>query len=88
MPGGKTSLMTAGVRMSTRGNTADNNFGDKKNGGASTIGNIITTNKVLSARRHPFMFDVRGGTIVGGVGKIQTMAAMMSDGVNTNITYP
>lgn len=74
---GKAKTMAAGSRVGQ----AINNYGDKKNGGASTVGNIIFTNNALSARRHPWLFDSRGGTIVGGVGMLNVDAAMHSDGV-------
>ena len=40
--------MIAGTRL---GNALDN-YGDKKNGGASTVGNVVFTNNALGARSH------------------------------------
>ena len=81
MPGGKAATMTAGVRTQQRANPAIPNYGDKKNGGAATVGNIIFNNNVLAARPHPWLFAPRGGLIVGGgVGMLHVHAY--------EITYP
>jgi hypothetical protein len=74
MPGGKAATMTAGVRTQQRANPAIPNYGDKKNGGANTVGNIVFNNKVLSSRPHPWIFASRGGLIVGGVGMLHADA--------------
>ena len=53
----KARTMTAGARF----NTAFNNYGDKKNGGASTVGNWLPTNKSLASRgvKHPYVIAPR-----------------------------
>lgn len=68
----KARTMTAGARF----NTAFNNYGDKKNGGASTVGNWLPTNKALAARgvKHPYVIAPRGGLIMGGVGMLHVNA--------------
>lgn len=76
----KARTMTAGARF----NTAFNNYGDKKNGGASTVGNWLPTNGALASRgvKHPYVIAPRGGLIMGGVGMLQVNAARFSRGFN------
>jgi len=80
--------MTAGARLTNKVNTADNNYGDKKNGGASTVGVILPTNGALAARviKHPYVINNRGGLIMGGVGMLQVNAAKHSDGFKLSWT--
>ena len=68
----KARTMTAGARF----NTAFNNYGDKKNGGASTVGTWLPTNSALASRgvKHPYVIDPKGGLIMGGVGMLQIKA--------------
>lgn len=78
----KARIMTAGTRITNRSNTADNNYGNKKNGGASTVGVRLPTNGALAARviKHPYKIDLRGGLIMGGVGMLHVNASKHSDG--------
>lgn len=78
----KARTMTAGARLTSKVNTVDNNYGDKKNGGASTTGRTIFTNSVLAARgvQHPYKISNRGGLIMGGVGMIHVDASKHADG--------
>ena len=78
----KARTMTAGARLTSKVNTADDNYGDKKNGGASTTGRTVFTNSVLAARgvKHPYKIYNRGGLIMGGVGMIHVDASKHADG--------
>ena len=80
--------MTAGARLTNKVNTADNNYGDKKNGGASGVGVILHTNGALAARviKHPYVINNRGGLIMGGVGMLHVNAAKHSDGFKLSWT--
>ena len=72
--------MIAGTRL---GNAIDN-YGDKKNGGANTIGNVTFTNNSLAARSHPWNYFPKGGLIIGGVGRMAAISARIDGG---NIGY-
>ena len=78
----KARTMTAGARLTSKVNTADDNYGDKKNGGASTVGVILPTNKALSARgvRSPYLIWNRGGMVMGGVGMLNVNASVRPGG--------
>ena len=81
---GKARTMTAGARLTNKVNTADNNYGDKKNGGASTVGVILPTTGALAARviKNPYVIAPRGGLIMGGAGMLHVNASRFSDGFN------
>lgn len=70
--------MIAGTRL---GNAVDN-YGDKKNGGASTVGNVVFTNNALGARSHPWIYHPKGGLRIGGAGIMTSLSARISgDGI-------
>ena len=79
---GKSRTMTAGARLTSKVNTADDNYGDKKNGGASTVGVILPTNKALSARgvRTPYLIWNRGGMVMGGAGMLHVASSRRPGG--------